>query len=192
MVLKKPLVGFAVFVLLIASLATPVTAHDTQNVEGYEITFGGAEEPLITNERMWLELTIIDNETGEPVANQAETLTVSVQTSESNKTALELGEKHGEPGVYEAPVIFTEAGDYVVHLEGSLEGTEIHTHFEKEVHDHSDLQYPNSESQMTDNSDESQTNINQIDESGFNSFSIVIIGVSVVAALGALLLRTRR
>jgi len=189
---KKLLIALVVFGLLMAGSATPALAHDTQNVEGNDITFGGAEEPLITGERMWLEFEVVDNETGEPVTNQAENLTVSVQLSGSEKTALELSEKHGEPGVYEAPVIFTEPGDYVVHLEGSLEGTEAHTHFEKEVHDHTELEYPNSGSQTAENGEESQNGSNQTDEAGFGSLNIAIVGISLVAAIGALLLRTQR
>lgn len=49
---------------------------------------------------------------------------------------LEVSEKHGVPGVYEAAVVFTASGKYTVHMEGTIEGTEVHTHFEKEVEDH--------------------------------------------------------
>ncbi|ELY69695.1 FixH family protein [Natrinema versiforme] len=192
MTLKKPLVALVVFGLLLTGSATPALAHNTQNVEEYDITFGGAEEPLITGERMWVEFEIVDNETGEPVANQAENLTVSVQLSGGEKTALELSEKHGEPGVYEAPVIFTEPGEYVVHLEGSLDGTQVHTHFEKEVHDHTELEYPNNGSQTTENGDGSQNDSDQTDKAGFGPLNIVIVGLSLVAAIGALLLRTQR
>jgi len=107
---RKSLLVLAIITTLMASAVVPVTAHESQNIEGYEITFGGAEEPVITGERMWLQFEIVDNQTGEPVANQSENLIVSVQTEGSNKTALELSEKHGDPGVYEAPVIFTEPG----------------------------------------------------------------------------------
>lgn len=184
---KRPLIALVVLVTVMTGIATPVMAHETQNVEGYDITFGGADEPLITGERMWVEFEIVNNETGEPVTDQAENLTVSVQTAESEKTALELSEKHGEPGVYEAPVLFTEPGDYVVHLEGSVGGTEVHTHFEKEVQDHTALEYPSDESQTEDGDSESQT-----DEAGFGSLSVAIVGIGAVAAIGTLLLRRRR
>lgn len=117
-------------------------AHEEQTVEGNDVTFGGADEPLITGERMWLEFEIVDNETGEPVANQSETLIISVQKPGKEKVPLDVTEKHGEPGVYEAPVIFTEPGDYIIHLQGTLDGAEIHTHFEKEAHDRTALKYP--------------------------------------------------
>lgn len=192
MAFKKSLIALVVLAVSMTGIATPAMAHDTQNVEGYDITFGGADEPLITGERMWLEFEIVNNETGEPVTDQAENLTVSVQTAESEKTALELSEKHGEPGVYEAPVIFTVPGDYVVHLEGSVEGTEVHTHFEKEIRDHTTLEYPGDESQTKDDDSESQTDDSQTDKAGLGSLSVATVGFSVVAVIGILLLRRQR
>lgn len=184
----KWIIVLSVVMVLTTSAVGPAAAHETQEVEGYDITFGGADEPVITGERMWMEVEITDNETGEPVENQAEALTMSVDTSGAEKTALEASEKHGEPGVYEAPVIFPEPGDYVIHLEGSLEDTEAHTHFEKEVHDHTELEYPDDESQTTDDDDESQTDDNQSDESGTSSASAAIAAIGIVAAISAVLL----
>lgn len=189
---KKALIAFAVLGMLTAGIATPVAAHETRTVEGYTITFGGADEPLITGERMWMEFEIVDDRTGTPVSNQAENLTVSVRTSGSEKTALELGAKHGAPGVYEAPVLFTEPGDYVVHLEGSLEGTEVHTHFETRVRDHADLEYPASEPETTTEGEDSRTGTERNDAARFGSVGIAVAGIGFVAAIGALLVRTRR
>jgi hypothetical protein len=188
---KKPLIAFAVLGMLTAGIATPVAAHETRTVEGYTITFGGANEPLITGERMWMEFEIVDNRTGAPVSNQAENLTVSVRTSGSEKTALELGEKHGAPGVYEAPVLFTEPGDHVVHLEGSLEGTEVHTHFETQVHDHADLEYPATEPETTTEGENARSGTERNDGARFGSVGVAVAGLGLVAAIGALLVRTR-
>lgn len=143
----KLLVPLGLIALVIVSVASPAIAHETQTVEGYDVTFGGADEPLITGERMWLELEIVDNETDEPVENQSETLTVAVQKLGSEKATIEVDEKHGEPGVYEVPVIFTKPGEYLIHVEGSIEGTEFHTHFETEVEAHTELLYPSEESE---------------------------------------------
>lgn len=143
----KPVVALGVLVILMVGAVSPGIAHETQTVEGYDLTFGGTEEPLITGERMWLQFEIVDNETGEPVANQSETLNLSVQKLGQENATLEVSERFGEPGVYEAPVIFTEPGDYLIHVRGSLEGTEFHTHFETEVEDHTVLRYPSEEAQ---------------------------------------------
>lgn len=189
---RKALIATGLIGMLLIGVVTPVTAHETQNVEGYDITFGGANEPLITGERMWLEIEIVDNESGDPVEGQADTLNLYVQNSGNDRGEINLSEKHGEDGVYEASVIFTESGDYTVHLEGSIEDTEVHTHFEKEVQDHTELEYPTNDSQVTDNGNKSQTDANQTDESGFGTMSIAIAAISVIMTLGMVLLRQQR
>ena len=188
---RKPLIVLVLTGLLLVSIAMPVTAHEAQTVEGYEITFGGAQEPLITGERMWLEFEIVTNETGEPVTNQSENLTASVQIEGGEKTALDLSEKHGEPGVYEAPVIFTKAGNYTVHLEGSIEDTAVHTHFEKQVHDRTELMYPRGETQAN-TSEDPQDTTSQSEEAGFGLGTSVIGILAVVAVVGAYVARQRR
>lgn len=143
----KSVVVLGVVTMLIVSGVGPVFAHDKQTVEGYDLTFGGADEPLITGERMWLELEITDNETGEPVANQTETLTMKVQSLGHENFTLEVSEKHGERGVYEAPVIFTEPGEYIIHVTGNLKGNHFHTHFTTEVENRTEIMYPSERSQ---------------------------------------------
>ncbi|WP_255681953.1 FixH family protein [Natrinema sp. SYSU A 869] len=190
---KRLLVAGLVALLLVGAVG-PTVAHESQNVAGNEVTFGGADEPLITDERMWLEFEIVDAESGEPAENLSENLTVSVQTADHEKTALEVSEKHGEPGVYEAPVVFTEAGDYVVHLEGTIDGEAVHTHFEKTVHDRADLEYPSDGSQSNVNSGESQSDENETQAAGFVSGTTVAVAVGAVglAAAGVTVLLRRR
>lgn len=143
MLQHRPLmVLLVVAVVALGTVAvTPAAAHDTKTIDGYELTFGGADEPVITGERMWLEVRITD-EDGEPVTGQEDTLQWKVEKPGEDSAELEASEKHGEPGVYRAAVIFTEPGEYVIHIEGTIEDTEAHTHFEKEVHDHTDLEFP--------------------------------------------------
>lgn len=132
----------AAAVVLGTVAVVPAAAHDSETIDGYELTFGGTDEPVITGERMWLQLRITD-EDGEPVPDQADSLTWRVEKpGEEDAVELDVSEKHGEPGVYEAPVVFTEPGEYTVHMEGTIEDTEIHPHFEKEVVDHASLEYP--------------------------------------------------
>lgn len=144
----KAIVVALVGLVVVGSIAvTPVMAHESQEIDGYELTFGGDDEPVVTGERMWLQLSIVD-EAGEPVSDQADTLQWRVEKpGDEDPVALEVSEAHGEPGVYEAPVVFTEPGEYVIHIEGTVEDTEVHTHFEKKVEDQTALQYP-AESQV--------------------------------------------
>lgn len=163
---QRTLVTLVLVVALAGGTFGLTAAHETQEVEGYDVTFGGADEPVITGERMWLEFEIVDNETGEPVEAQAETLKISVQKQGYERKELEVSEKHGEPGVYEAAVIFTEPGEYFVHLEGSIDGTDVHTHFEKNVHDHTELEYPTEDHRTDDAADESSDNDSRADVVG--------------------------
>ncbi|WP_226479115.1 FixH family protein [Natrinema amylolyticum] len=180
--------------LLLVGAVGPAAAHESQTVAGNDVTFGGADEPLITGERMWLEFEIVDAESGEPVENLSENLTVSVQTGDHEKRALEVSEKHGEPVVYEAPVVFTDAGDYVVHLEGTIDGEDVHTHFEKTVHDRSDLEYPADDSQSSVDGDESQSDENETQAAGLVSGTTVAVAVGAVglATAGVTMLLRRR
>lgn len=189
---KRLLVVGTIAVLLVGAVG-PALAHETQDLDGNEVTFGGADEPLITGERMWLEFEIVDAESGEPVENLSENLTVSVQTGDHEKTALELSEKHGEPGVYEAPVVFTESGEYVVHLEGTIDGSEVHTHFEKEVQDRNELEYPSNASQ-SDGAADSGTDENHSRVAGFGSgvATLVAVGAIGILAIGVAFVRRRR
>lgn len=190
----------AVFLLgtVLVGVATPVAGHDTQTVDGYEITVGGAAEPLITGERMWVELEVVDNETGAPVEGQAETLEMYVQTAGRDRAELEVSEKHGENGTYEAPVIVTEPGDYVVHVEGQIEGTDVHAHFETTVQDRTELEYPSNGSQtaddLADDGNEAQIGTSQIEGTGGGSSSSLVPAAAIagVGTLGALAVRRRR
>lgn len=119
------------------------TAHETTTVGGYELTFGGSDEPVITGERMWLQVEILDAETGEPVEGAADSVELSVQRPFGNDTFdLDVGGVHGRPGWYEGAVVFTEPGTYTVFVTAELGGETIETSFQKQVHNASALQYP--------------------------------------------------
>lgn len=128
-------------VVFLAFVAAPANAHESETVDGYELTFGGGDEPVITGERMWLELEVVDAN-GEPVPGQADSLEMELEHPDGVKRSLELAGKHGEPAYYEAPVLFTDPGTYTIHFEGTVEDTAVHVHFEKEVQDHTALQFP--------------------------------------------------
>lgn len=129
--------------VLLGSAVPMVSAHDTETVDGYEVTFGGADEPVITDERMWLEVEIVDAETGEPVEELEDSLTIAVQRPFGNDThELDVSSRYGEPGWYEAPIVFTEPGTYTVFINGTVDGTEVNLAFQKQVHNASNLEYP--------------------------------------------------
>lgn len=119
------------------------TAHETTTVSGYELTFGGSDEPVITGERMWLQVEMLDAETGEPVEGIGDSVEMAVQRPFGNETfELDVSGVHGRPGWYEGAVIFTEPGTYTVFITAEIGGETIETSFQKQVHNASKLQYP--------------------------------------------------
>lgn len=131
--------------LVIAFIGTAgmATAHETSTVNGYELTFGGSDEPVVTGERMWLQVEIIDAETGEPVEGIADSVEMAVQRPFGNDThELAVDSVFGRPGWYEGAVVFTEPGTYTVFISAEIEGETIETSFQKQVHNASKLQYP--------------------------------------------------
>lgn len=129
--------------VLIGGVVGTASAHDTETVDGYEVTFGGSDEPVITDERMWLEVNVVDTETEEPLAGLEDSLSIAVQEPFGNDThELDVGSRFGEPGWYEAQVIFTEPGTYTVYVNGTINGSEASLEFQKQVHNADNLEYP--------------------------------------------------
>lgn len=138
------IVALAVVGMALLGAVSLVTAHESKTVDGYELTFGGSDEPVITGERMWLQVEIVDDETGEPVEDQADSLEMAVQRPFGNDTfELEVDSAFGQPGLYEGAVVFTEPGTYTIYVNGTIDGTAIDTSFSKQVHDAGELEYPN-------------------------------------------------
>lgn len=135
-----------VVALMLTGAVGLAAAHETETVNGYEMTFGGSDEPVVTGERMWLQVELLDAETEAPVEGQADSITMAVQRPFGNDTfELDVSEVHGSPGVYQGAVVFTEPGTYTVYINGTVNGTSIDTTFEKQVHDASQLEYPERE-----------------------------------------------
>lgn len=136
-------VALTVVGLVLGGAVTPAAAHESVTVDGYQLTFGGSDEPVITGERMWLQVEITVNETEEPVDGQADNLTMAVQRPFGNDTLeLDVESVFGQPGLYQGAILFTEPGTYTVYINGSIDGTSIETSFQKKVHNASDLRYP--------------------------------------------------
>lgn len=141
---SKEQVGILVILIIVfTGTAGLATAHETTTVNGYELTFGGSDEPVITGERMWMQVEILDAETGEPVEEVADSVKLAVRRPFGNDTYdLEVSGVHGRPGWYEGAVIFTEPGTYTIFITAELDGETIETTFQKQVHNASNLQYP--------------------------------------------------
>lgn len=61
-------VGLLLPLLLSISVAQwPGFSHEDKTVGPYQLIFEGTDEPLITGERMWLEVQVTNLEIGKPV-----------------------------------------------------------------------------------------------------------------------------
>lgn len=130
-------------VLVLIGTAGLATAHETVTVNGYELTFGGSDEPVITGERMWLQVEILVADTGEPVDGIEASVAMAVQRPfGTDRFELEVSGVHGRPGLYEGAVVFTEPGTYTIFITLDDDGETIETSFQKQVHNASTLQYP--------------------------------------------------
>lgn len=140
---KERVVILAVLGIVFVGMAGVATAHETTTVNGYELTFGGSDEPVITGERMWMQVEILEAETGEPVEGVSDSVSIAVQQPFGNDTFdLDVGGVHGRPGWYEGAVVFTEPGTYTVFITAEIDGETVETSFQKQVHNASNLQYP--------------------------------------------------
>lgn len=129
--------------LVLVGAVGPAAGHETTTVDGYELTFGGGDEPVITAERMWLQVEIRDAETGEPVEGLDDAFGLAVQRPFGDDTFdLEVSGVHGRPGWYEGAVVFTAPGTYTIYVTAEVRGETIETSFQNQVHDASALQYP--------------------------------------------------
>lgn len=132
-----------VILLLLVAASGLSSAHETVTVDGYELTFGGSDEPVITGERMWLQVEVLDADTDEPVEGLASNLTIAVQRPFGNDTfALAVDDVFGRPGWYEGAVIFTEPGTYTVYISVVIDDEPINATFKKPVHNATKLEYP--------------------------------------------------
>lgn len=139
----RRLAALMVVTVVLLGMAGPVHGHETTVVNGYELTFGGSDEPVITDERMWLQVEILDAETGEPVRGLSDSVNISVQRPFGNDTfGLDVSDVHGQPGWYEGAIVFTGPGTYTVFVTADIQGATVETSFQKQVHNATNLQYP--------------------------------------------------
>lgn len=143
MVKRRWLASLVAIGIIVGGAAGMASAHETTTVSGYELTFGGSDEPVISGERMWMQVEILDAETEEPVEGLDDSVQIAVQRPFGNDTfELEVGGVHGRPGWYEGAVVFTEPGTYTVFITAQIDGQTIETSFQKQVHSASTLRYP--------------------------------------------------
>lgn len=182
------------------ALVGTASAHETDSDAGYEFVFGGDDEPMVTGERMWLEFEVTDEETDEVVADVEDDFTITVHQEDGDETyESEVDARYGEEGWYEAPIVFTEPGQYVFVIEGEIDGEEVRVDFTGDhfqVEDHTELHFP-ADANPDDGDDAAANDDGAADDDGEETNAVGSgfgAGAAVVAlgVLGSVLLARRR
>jgi hypothetical protein len=113
-------------------IAAPVTsAHTHVHVGEYELGIGWGVEPTYVGVPNFVELSIVTEEDGQPVADlKPGDITVVVSTAGQSTEPLPLEPQFvvdvfGEPGQYGADVLPTVPGEYTFHFAGTLKGETV-------------------------------------------------------------------
>jgi hypothetical protein len=99
-----------------------VSAHEHRDVGKYAVVFGWQNEPAISGVFNGPEITILDDETEEPIIGAEGTLTLTVKFGPDTKE-LTLEPAWNDPGHYVAFLTPTRPGDYEFQLTGTLSDT---------------------------------------------------------------------
>lgn len=124
---KKFIVFFSTFTVVLTMLLAgyvPALAHGYTEVGKYELVIGFRNEPAYQGEPNGLSLSVMNEETEQPVTGLEKTLKAEIIYG-SSKRELEVRAQFGQEGAYTADVLPTAAGDYTWHIWGDIEGTPV-------------------------------------------------------------------
>jgi hypothetical protein len=122
---RKIVIGF--LALLVAAgiylfTAREASAHEHRDVGPYALSFGWQVEPAYSGVFNGPEITILDEETEEPIVGAEDTLTLTVKFGSVSKE-LKLEAAYNDPGHYVAFMTPTRPGDYEFALTGAISST---------------------------------------------------------------------
>lgn len=135
--------------VLFAALPLAAVAHERRALGGdggpgderYIVDIGFRDEPVMVDQPNALLLWVTEvGDAGGPVAGLEASLDVEVEHG-GQTTPLELVPQ-SDPGLYEAPFLPVEAGDYEVRLFGTIEQLPVNETFSPDVIDASWLELP--------------------------------------------------
>lgn len=182
----------AIAVLLLSLVLPLASAHVTQAAGPYTIKIGWNSEPPASGSRNLVTMQVWQTSNMQGVTGLEQTLKMSVVLGDSRKDLM-FTESDEAPGNYSAPILPTQPGLYVVHIEGSIQGLGVNQDFHiEEVSDGSQDAFPSTAGQPT--TQELQTEIqqlqNQIDQLRTQPKGVPGLGVeaAVLGLAGAAIL----
>ena len=117
---------FLALSIMIISIATPAFAHETINLEKYEIEIGWLEEPPLVGQQNAIVFSFTTDEgqgvsTG--VTNAFKDLTATIKSGSVSKDLDILSDS--KPGHYYSKIIPTQTGPLTIQLKGTLNGIQV-------------------------------------------------------------------
>jgi hypothetical protein len=129
--------------LCLIALAPAAAAHEQSTAGKYSIEVGWQYEPAVADQPNAITIRVRDTSVGDgaPVTEGVSLVPVLALGSDSKTLATESSDD--DPGLYSAAVVPTKAGDYTVHITGTINGVQVdHTTDLESVHAPSDEAFP--------------------------------------------------
>jgi hypothetical protein len=127
---KRPLSAAALVGAFVLLSAAPAFAHESRKLGDLEMEVGWGTEPAFAGEVNSVQVILVHD--GQPVVDLGDTLDVEVAFGDTTMPlTLEpfFEEGEGTPGDYRAWLIPTSAGQYTLHLSGTIDGEDVDENF---------------------------------------------------------------
>ena len=99
-----------IFLLIPLLYVTTAFSHETVEIDGLSVLFGGEPEPMLDGERQYLRWRFIDTKTNEP-ASDLEDLQATITIDGKEFGPFKARGSRRDPGAYQTLHIFTKAGE---------------------------------------------------------------------------------
>jgi hypothetical protein len=110
-----------ILIMVACCFSMLAVAHESRDIGGMNMVFGGEPEPMFTGEKQFLRWRLTELKTDEPVSD-LEDMQVTVKIDGKEYGPFEARESWQSAGTYQTMLIFTQAGDGTATL--NYKGTE--------------------------------------------------------------------
>ena len=179
-ILSVAVVALMMGILLIAAL--PALAHEEVQVGPYTLEIGWLDEPPLVGIKNAVFLSIVNEETGEPVEGIS-ALKVAISAGNRERDLLMRPLSEDTPGQFAGDFIPTRRGVYAVKLTGKIEDTDVDVTQEiEEVEEAASIQFP----EPLPDALAANRAVEEAKAAASNAQTLAIVGI-VVGAIGMLL-----
>lgn len=115
--------ALALLLLAVPAASAHKTVYTADNK--VKVTWGFLGEPAVTMTKTGLDLILTDNATGAPINGAEKTLKVELHYGDEEVALSGFKAQFGAPGKYTDVVTLTKPGIYVLHLAGTINGSDV-------------------------------------------------------------------